>query len=99
MATVNVDDYDDEDVTEAVFEVTGAIVSRASIDDEHTYWFLLGDWNEKPTDEHDYGENLFDLLNPYPYKNDQSEKILKYLAENFVTLDESWKRTVQEIKT
>ncbi len=92
MNTVHCDDYDDMDVQEAVFETTGAIVDRTSIDDEHTYWFLLGDWDEKPTYDHDYAEDVLDLLNPYPHKNDQSEKILKYLAENFVTLKESWKR-------
>lgn len=84
MNSVHCDDYDDTYVQEAVFKTTGAIVDRTSIDDEHTYWFLLGDWDETPTYDHEYAEEVLDMLNP-----DQSEKILEYLAENFVTLEES----------
>jgi len=92
MKTVHCDDYDDADVQEAVFETTGAIVDRTSIDDEHTYWFLLGDWDETPTYNHEYAEDVLDLLNPYPHKNDQSEKILRYLSENFMRLEDSLMR-------
>jgi FAD/FMN-containing dehydrogenase len=74
----DITDFEYADISEAVEAVTGDSVVYTSIDDEHTFWFILSeDWF---IDEEDsaYAECLDDL-----YPDEVLEKVLAYLEANY----------------
>jgi hypothetical protein len=67
-----IESYDDDQITEAVKAVTGVDVVRTSPDDEHVFWYVVGE-------EDDGGVEFIDEL----FTPTEAEDILAYLVKEF----------------
>jgi hypothetical protein len=68
----DLNDYDDDQIIEAIKAVTGADAVRKSPDDEHLFWYFEGE-------EEDGGVEFIDeLITPT-----EAEDVLEYLAKEF----------------